>query len=224
MFEPLKIGIYILLFIPGFIFVQTREHHLLREKIPQFEKTLNIILWSTILWVISISFPYIPFANDAREIIFNSIYKLFVENKLNELPINLFEIRQSVLVFFLSVCFWTFILANIFGILRKWKLYNGIIKWITGRDWYPSVAFRFFHENMNKAVEIKTGENRYIGILYSAPDTIDDKYVIIIKPYLIQPGKQKKLEELSIVDYIIIKLDDIDEIKAYNENILKIEK
>jgi len=30
--DPLKLGLYVLLLIPGFIFVQVREYHLLREK------------------------------------------------------------------------------------------------------------------------------------------------------------------------------------------------
>jgi len=71
-------------------------------------------------------------------------------------------------------------------------------------------------------VEVKSGNNRFLGILYSAPDTVDDKYIIITKPYIIHSGRNKKLEELTIVDYIIIRINEIDEIKAYDKSILKI--
>ena len=44
MLENIKLGLLVVALLPGFIFVQAREHHLLREKRPQFEKTLEIIL------------------------------------------------------------------------------------------------------------------------------------------------------------------------------------
>src|SRR6059058_3249949 len=55
--DAIKSGFYILLLLPGFIFVQTRDYHLLREAKGQFEKTLEIILWSAIIWVGTCTFP-----------------------------------------------------------------------------------------------------------------------------------------------------------------------
>ena len=58
-FDPLKIGLYVLLLLPGFIFVQVLEFHLLREEKPQFEKTLEIILASAFLWVVAVAVPVV---------------------------------------------------------------------------------------------------------------------------------------------------------------------
>lgn len=56
--DALKIGVYVLLVLPGFILVQTREYHLLREKRSQFEKTLEIVLWSSAIWIIACASPF----------------------------------------------------------------------------------------------------------------------------------------------------------------------
>jgi hypothetical protein len=219
--DPIKIGMYILLFIPGFIFVQIKEHHLLREKIPQFEKTLDIILWSAIIWVVILSIPYLPFANYERNKIIDTITLLCKKSHLDEIPNSLLVYKENLIIVFLSTCLWTFIISNLYGLIRKWKWIDSIVKWFTGRDWYPSVAFKFYKENLNKAVEIKTSDNRYFGILYSAPDRKEDKSIIITNPFLITGAvKRKKLEQLQIVDYIIIKVDEIEEIKAYKPDIL----
>jgi Family of unknown function (DUF6338) len=55
--DPFKLGLYVLLLLPGFIFVQVREYYLLREKRSQFEKTLDIILWSAALWIAACTLP-----------------------------------------------------------------------------------------------------------------------------------------------------------------------
>jgi hypothetical protein len=55
--DPLKLGLFVLLFLPGFIFVETCEHHLLRERKPQFEKTFEILLWSAFIWLIAFAVP-----------------------------------------------------------------------------------------------------------------------------------------------------------------------
>src|SRR5215469_5438459 len=57
MADPLKLGIYVLLLLPGFIFVQTRDYHLLREKRSQFETSLDILLWSAAIWMIACASP-----------------------------------------------------------------------------------------------------------------------------------------------------------------------
>jgi len=220
--EPLNIGIYILLFIPGFIFVQTKDYHLLREKKPQFEKTLEIILWSAVIWLVAIASPYIPFGMVARASLIKGVETFLTENNNNSWLIVVFSQGKSSATFFLSVCLSSFIIANIWGIVRKSNFIDGIIKYVTGRDWYPSIAFRFFKDNLDKVVEVTIGDLKYVGILFSAPDTKDDKYIILRQPHLIyktDSGYEK--EELKLIDSMVIKFDDINEIKAYNETILK---
>jgi hypothetical protein len=65
-------------------------------------------------------------------------------------------------------------------------------------------------------------DTKYVGILYSAPDTKEDKYIIITQPRIIQKkDAEYVLEELKLVDFMAIKFDDIDQIKAFNRSILK---
>lgn len=56
--EPLKLGIFILLLVPGFIFVQILEFHLLREKRSQFEKSLEIVLYGALIWIAACASPF----------------------------------------------------------------------------------------------------------------------------------------------------------------------
>ena len=57
MLDNFKIGLVVVLLLPGFIFIQVQEHHLLREKKPQFEKTLEIVLISCLIWIVALGCP-----------------------------------------------------------------------------------------------------------------------------------------------------------------------
>jgi hypothetical protein len=79
--------------------------------------------------------------------------------------------------------------------------------------------------NINKAIEVTIKDTKYVGILYSAPDTKEDKHIIIVNPKLvIKTEKGYTLEELPLVDYIAIKFDDIDHIKAFSKTIIRPKK
>ncbi len=222
MLDPIKLGTYILFFIPGFIFVQTIEHHLLREKKPQFEKTLEIILWSAAIWTISVIFPIWWPWHSARGELVNGINAVIQNDpKLENIFSKIIELNRSSIRYFFTVCIWSFIIANLLGWVRKEKYLDAIIKWITGRDWYPSVAFRFYKENLDKLIEVRTDKERYIGILYSAPDTQNDNYIIITSPCILKDvnGKTNKIP-LEFVDSIVFRLDEINIVRAYKENLI----
>lgn len=224
MFDVFKLGIYILLFIPGFIFVQTKDYHLLRENKAQFEKALEIILWSAFLWVLAGSILIRFLGNCATEIC-KAIQIVISQQNIDFLAATNIEKVGSLGIFFLAVCVLSFILANLWGIFRKNPTVDRWIKWFTGRDWYASVAFKFFHMNVNKAIEVTIKDTKYIGVLFSAPDTKEDKHIIIAKPkVVIKTEKGYTIEELPLVDYIAIKFDEIDHIKAFSEKIIRTEK
>src|ERR1051326_5823052 len=68
-----KLGFYALLLLPGFIWVQVFEYHLVREKKPQLEKTLEIVLFSALIWILAIVMPFWwPWAG-SREICIGSL-------------------------------------------------------------------------------------------------------------------------------------------------------
>ena len=217
-----KTGIYILLFLPGFIFVQTKEYHLLREKRPQFEKTLEVILFSAIIWMIALASPIWLLGVSAREEVLQVLNTVLEKDKMKSLLNEILKLKMASAIFFLSVCFWSFIFANLWGIIRKFPRFDSIIKGFTGRDWYPSVAFKFFKENLDRGVEVTVQDDKYLGVLYSAPDNKEDKYIVITKPHLLH--ESGKIEPLTLVDYVVIKLDDISQIRSYKEEILKEDK
>jgi Family of unknown function (DUF6338) len=229
MFEPMNLGLYLLFFVPGFIFIQTIERHLVREKKPQFEKTIEIFLWSAFIWMIAIYVPlWVPFGSarenfllSVREYLIPDLCELNHKVKIHNLLNNI----NNGIAFFFTVCLWTFVIANIWGVIRKQKIVDALIKWLTGRDWYPSVSFKFFQNNIGKAIEVKVAEKQYLGILHSAPDTKEDKYIIVTEPYLLVNDKKGfHYEQMALVKSIIVKFEDISQINAYKEDILKSKK
>ncbi len=223
MFDLFKIGVYILLFVPGYIFVQTKDHHLLREKKPQFEKTLEIVLWTAIIWVVAFSVPSWSWCTGSRDAICSVINgSIAKKDGLAYLPVEIMRHGRSSGLLFLCVCFWSFFMSNIWGWARKKTWIDSYVKFITGRDWYPSVVFRFFSENIDKAVQVSVNGTKYIGILFSAPDTKEDKYIIITNPHQIVSNENGEfsLEKLELVDFMAIKFNNIDEIRAFSEELL----
>ncbi len=227
MLDPLKLGLYILLFIPGFIFVQTKDYHLLREKKPQLQKTLEIVLMSAAIWLIFITTPilikkHIPvLGNVARSEVIKAIENAFKQDKkIPSLTNEILKIRSSAAWFFVTVNFWSFISAFVWGILRKTNKIDGIILYFVGRDWYPSVVFKFYRENLEKAVRINTNTNSFLGVLHSTPDNKEDNYVILKDPYLINEV-DLKLEPLTLCNYLAINLDSVTNMWAIDDRILK---
>src|SRR5258707_8074067 len=173
--DIVKVAVYITLFIPGFVYIQTIEHHLLREKKAQFEKTLEIVLSSTFIWAIALSLPiWWPWA-DSRERLVNRLSDILIKQQsVGLVSDGLAQLSRDSSNFFFSICLWTFASANIWGMIRENRWVDARIKYVTGRDWFPSVSFKFFQENLNRAIEVKVSNKRYLGVLYIAPDNKDD--------------------------------------------------
>src|SRR6266498_993301 len=174
--DAIKASFYILLVLPGFIFVQTRDYHLLRENKGQFEKTLEIVLWSAFIWVIVCILPLEwPFFYCKAKTLID--LRRSVEDRANEpAPVWIAASTRHAGWFFLVVCAYAFLTANVWGILRKKSGLEAVVKFITGRDWYPSVAFRFYNENINRLIVVQVGTTRYCGMLFGAPDVKEDQH------------------------------------------------
>jgi hypothetical protein len=217
--DPIKLGLYVLLILPGFIFVQTREYHLLREKRSQFEKTLEILLWSAAIWMIACAIPWSwPFLGRRGPALDQAqgAFRYFAQGASPDWP----EILTAdTAVFFGSVCWWVFVAANVWGYFRKSRGVNGLIRFVTGRDWYPSVPLKFFEQNVDRVVIVRTPEYRYLGTLHSGPDTKDDPYLILSEVAYFLPPDEKgpKLKPLPGVRWVLIKFSDIVEIQALTD-------
>jgi len=211
--DPLKFGIYVLLLLPGFIFVQTREYHLLREKRSQLEKSLEILLWSAILWVFActVSFWW-PFRASRAVALCEVRVALRKPETLDLLEV----LTIDSAIFFGVVCMWSFLLANTWGLLRKRRFVDAVIYFCTGRDWYPSVALKFFDQNIDRAVVVETTNDRYLGVLHSAPDSREDSYIILSEVSSLPKRGElvRSPERLEGVRWVLIRFDDILEIQA----------
>jgi|SRR5208283_2638638 len=213
---PFKLGLYVLLLLPGFILVQTREYYLLRENRSQFEKTLDMILWSAAIWIIACSVRiWWPWPID-RNVALAGVGAAFKHSSNGSNPDWVEILTPSAGIFFGTVCFWAFVVANIWGLFRKSARFNTVVQWLTGRDWYPSVAHKFFYQNIGHIVVVGTPDNRYLGFLHSAPDTKEDKYVILHRvARLPKPGEPStEPEDLPYVRWVLVKFDDIVEMQA----------
>jgi hypothetical protein len=217
--DPIKIGVYVLLVLPGFIFVQTRDYHLLREQRSQFEKTLDIILCSAIIWILSSLSPiWLP--SGVRILAFCQVGAV-LQNSNAGLDWSKL-LTPAVGEFFVSVCVMAFVAASAWGSLRKTPFVDVAIAWVTGRDWYPSVAKKFFDQNINRAVIVNTGDTRYMGVLFGAPDTKEDPHIILSEvSRLPKLGEEPKIEQLPLVRWVLIKFDDIVEVQALKPEALK---
>lgn len=209
------------MFLPGFIYIQIIEYHLLREKKNQFEKTLEIVLNSIFIWVISSFLPIWWPWNEQRLVLLEHLPQLLVVS--NSADENLTSNDYRLLIenagyFFFAVIFWVLIFANIYGVIRKFRYVDGIFKVTTGRDWYPSVSFNFYQNYINKPVEVKTENLRIIGILFSAPDTREDDYILLKDIYFIT---EAGIEKSKINDSILLETNKIEYIISYKDSILK---
>lgn len=209
--DPLKLGLYVLLLLPGFILVQTREYYLLRENRSQFEKTLDMLLWSAAIWIVACSIPvWWPRSAD-RDIALAKVGVAFKYSSIGSAPDWPEIFTPAAGIFFGSVCLWAFVSANLWGLFRKSARFNALVQWLTGRDWYPSVAHKFFYQNIGRVVVVGTPENRYLGVLHSAPDTKEDRYVILHRVARLPKFGESTTdpENLPYVRWVLIKFDDI---------------
>ena len=124
----------------------------------------------------------------------------------------------DAVLFFGAVAAWSFVVANIWGIVRKAPRTDAVIHFITGRDWYPSVALKFFEQNvrMQSVVVVETASDRYLGVLHSGPDSKEDPYIILSEvASLPKRGEPPRAPEaLPMVSSVLIRFDDIMKIQA----------
>ena len=181
--ENIKLGLLVVLLLPGFIFVQAREHHLLREKKPQFEKTLEIILESCFIWIVALASPLWWPWRAARDQIRKELIPLLNSQISGRVGLSHPMSGDDLAIlaeFFFAVCLWSLLVANIWGILRKDVRVDAVFAFLTGRSWYPAVTIEFFKRSLGKPVVVETQEStRYLGLLASAPDTVEGKYIIL---------------------------------------------
>jgi hypothetical protein len=222
MSDVLKVGLYVLLFLPGFIFVETRDYHLLRQAKGQFEKTLQVVLWSALIWFVGCALPhYWPFGG-ARRATLDGVWHVLSTNGGSENVIAS-ALTSKGAEFFFSICAWSFLAANFWGILRKFRKVDVVLSFITGRDWYPSVAFKFFSEAIDHAVVVDVGSTKYIGILSGAPDNKEDEYITVTKVSIIHPpaaGGLQTVEPAPLVASMLIKLPNLSSVQALKDDVL----
>jgi len=183
-FDPIQIGIFILAFVPGYIFIQTLDHHLLKGEKTQFEKTVQILLASTVIWLLALVCPFLVPVQNEKAILLDIIKKSITEAQVNtDLKAALMDNAGKAATLFITVCIYSFVFANLWGILRRTFLLDRIVRCLTKRDWYKTVSLRFFSENMNAVIAVtKKDKKRYIGVLNGGPDDKNDNCIIIADP------------------------------------------
>lgn len=223
--DVLRVGFYILVLIPGFIFVQTKEYHLLRERHSQFEKTLDMVLYSAGIWIIASAIPawvWWPLGDYRQRALLEAAASLRLYGKTGNLDWSKF-VTMDWAIFFGTICLWALLGATLWGWFRKSKYADSVMRFVTGRDWYPSAAQRFFVQNIDRAVVVATPETRYLGILFAAPDTKEDPHIILSEvSRLPKPGTpDPKIERLPLVRWVLIRFDQIVEIQALTTDALE---
>jgi hypothetical protein len=213
--DIVQIVIFLLAFVPGFIFIQTIDHHLVKGEKSQFEKTIQILLASTIIWLISLFIPIFPIQNEKIKII-NYIKNNLQDNiEVKVITKGLIIYFEDIIKIYIFLCLYTFIFANLWGIIRRNNRIDNTIRMITKRDWYKTVSLRFYDENINSTIAItKKDKSRYIGILNGAPDDNTDNYILLLDPYIIEKKNKKYfLTKLAAIS-MIINLNEIDLIEV----------
>lgn len=212
--DGIKALTFVLVFVPGYIFIHTLDYHLLKGEKSQFEKTIQAVISSVILWTLFILFPFQPL-NDQKQYIINTFFSI-IEDPNNKKTISiLFQKINYSLILFGLLCVYSFIFAFLYGILRKTRIISKFIQLLTRRDYFKEVAFRFFSEGLDKTVIINMkNHNRYLGILIGTPDQKDDHKIIIHDSYIQEENKWSKL----IADRLLIDLNDIELIEISMED------
>lgn len=129
--EPLKVGIYVLLLLPGFILVQTRDYHLQREKRSQFETTLDIVLWSAAIWMIAFASP-VWWPSRFRSLALSEAWSALRSSAAGPGVDWRKLLTTDSAAFFGSVSLWAFLGATFWGLVRKSQYVDAIIQWATG--------------------------------------------------------------------------------------------
>ena len=211
--DVIKALSFLLVFVPGYIFIHTLDYHLLKGEKSQFEKTVQAILSSAMIWTLFIIFPFQPL-NDKKESIVNLVLLLLKspENKFT-LPLLLDRLEDG-LVLFVLLCVYSFVLATAYAIFRKFRLTGHIIQLITRRDYFKEVALRFYSEGLNHPVIVTMkNKNRYLGTMIGTPDQVNDHKIILYEPFVQSGQTWEKL----IANRLLVDTNDLDLIELRME-------
>jgi hypothetical protein len=199
-FNPISLILFILVFVPGYIFIHILDYHLVKGEKSQFEKTVQGILASTIIWVIFLFFPIFPIIDTNRKLIINFIFETFISKKEIDI-LNLRPVINAGLFLYFLVLIVSAVIGNIWGWIRRRKQIDDILRFFTGRDRYRSVSLRFFTEYFGSTIiATNTEGKKYAGILAGAPDDSDDA-IILNKPLFLEGNKFTKMRAISILLY-----------------------
>jgi hypothetical protein len=130
-FNPISLLLFILVFVPGYIFIHTLDYHLAKGEKSQFEKTVQGVLASTIIWVIFLSVPTIPIIDIKRKLIINFVVEVFLNNKTIG-AMDLSSVISAGLVVYFLVLIVSTIIGNIWGWVRRRKLIDDCFRFFTG--------------------------------------------------------------------------------------------
>jgi uncharacterized membrane protein len=218
-FGPVQVGMFILAFVPGYIFIQTLDHHLLRGEKSQFEKTVQVLLASTVIWLFALTWPWLVPVEGEKKVLIGIVKNTIVSKKPKEdIIVELTMNSGKLALLYVFVCLYAFITSNLWGVLRRTKTVDYWIRKITKRDWYKTVALRFYDENVGSRVIITNKDKqRYVGRMNAAPDDKEDKCVILNDPYSIEKVDNKDSFTKLAAKSILINLDQVNLIEVISE-------
>jgi hypothetical protein len=200
-FYPVSLILFILVFVPGYIFIHILDYHLVKGEKSQFEKTVQGLLVSTIIWPIMMFFPYIPFVMEHRKIVIDYLKDAFITKQLNG-NYETESIVNSFIFLYLIVCGYVFVLGNIWGWIRRHKTIDDWFRFFTGRDRYKTVSLRFYTEYFGSTVAVSTFDGKkYAGVLTGAPDDNNDA-IIINKPFVLEGNTFMRMSANAMLLYI----------------------
>lgn len=215
-FDPIQIGVFILAFVPGYIFIQTLDHHLLKGEKTQFEKTVQILLASTVIWLLALVCPFLVPVQNEKTVLLDIIRRAITEEKAYPVvKADLVTNAGKAAALFITVCVYSFLCANFWGILRRTSLLDRFVRRLTKRDWYKTVSLRFFSENINATVLVtKKDKLRYAGVLNGAPDDKNDNCIIIAAPHILEK-RNGKFEFIKLsANSLLVNTNEIEVIEV----------
>ncbi|MGD0279328.1 MAG: DUF6338 family protein [Smithella sp.] len=213
--DGIKALTFVLVFVPGYIFIHTLDYHLLQGEKSQFETSIQAILSSVILWTIFLLFPWQPF-NEQKQVIIQIFFSIIKNKNNTDVLSKLFENINICLILFVLLCAYSFIISTIYAFLRKNRFTNYFIQLLTKRDYFKEVQFGFFFEAINQSVIITMkNKKKYLGRLIAAPDQKDDHNIVICDSYIQEKSKWSKL----VADRLLIDLKEVDLISVRKEDI-----
>ena len=93
----------IILYVPGYIFIQTVDYFLLKREKSQFEKTIQGLLASAVIFVLFILVDYQPLNSEKRAIINLFLLKIKQPENIYIIPC-IIEKTKYFCIFFLLLC------------------------------------------------------------------------------------------------------------------------